>query len=107
MKEINKSIGENVWNRRIELGLTRDELSEKSDISTKYLYEIENGKKEMSVGIFIRLAKSLNTDCNSLVYGKSDENKFAYIENILSELSGDELMHAERILYHYSKACAK
>lgn len=41
----------------------------------------------MSVGIFMRLAKSLNTDCNSLVYGESDENKFAYIENILSELS--------------------
>ncbi len=107
MDDFNKIIGERVWNKRTELGLTRETLSEMADISTRFLYEIENGKRGMSAAVLVRLAKSLNTDCNSLVYGKSDENKFAYIENILSELSGDELMHAERILYHYSKACAK
>lgn len=107
MRKFNSTIGERVWNRRIKLGLTREELSEKADISTKYLYEIENGKKEMSTGIFIRLAENLKTDCNSLVYGESEKNKYVYIESMLSKLSDSNFKHAEQIIYHFCKACEK
>ena len=84
MNEFDKEIGQRIWNLRLRRGLTREELSEQADISAKFLYEVENGKKGISAKVLSKISKSLETDCNFLLYGEVNIESFAYIKNLLS-----------------------
>lgn len=105
MDNINKEIGKRIWELRNKNGYTREFLSEKANISARFLYEIETGKKGMSVQVLMRLASSLNTDCNTLISGEAETDKYAYIEGLLSGLSEENFRRAEWIIYHFCKAC--
>ena len=107
MENINKEIGKRIWELRNRNGYTREYLSEKANISSRFLYEIETGKKGMSVQVLMRLAGSLKTDCNTILYGEADKNKYSYIRIMLSELSEEDFCRAEQIIYHFCRACSK
>ncbi len=51
-KEFNLQMGKEIKDLRIELYYTRETLAELSGISSKFLYELETGKK----GCFVRYA---------------------------------------------------
>ena len=107
MNDFDKDLGKRIWQLRQERGLTREKLSELADISSKFLYEIENGRKGISAKVLYKLALSLKTDCNSLVYGNLDKNEFSYIENLLSTLNEMQLKNAEKVLFYFCDACKK
>lgn len=59
--------GNKIQKLRMENHLTRECLAEQADISFKFLYEIETGKKGCSAYVLYRLAKSLNVSADFLM----------------------------------------
>lgn len=51
-------------------GMTREEVAEKAGISTKFLYEVERGKKGISAQTLLRLSKTLSVSCDYLLVGE-------------------------------------
>lgn len=49
---------------------TRERLAEKVDISAKFLYQIEVGKKGFSADTLCRLSKALCVSCDYIMYGE-------------------------------------
>ena len=65
-----KDVGERIMCTRAMRGYTRDSLAELAQITPKFLYEIENGKKGFSVWVLYNLSKALNVDCDYILTGK-------------------------------------
>ena len=86
-----KEIGQRIRKRRLELGLTQDQASEKVGITTKYWSNIETNNIE-SVGLqtLYAIAVALNTNINYLL---SDYNEFVVfneIENIINKMTFEQ-----------------
>ena len=64
-----KEIGFRVRSLREANGYTRDALAVKIDISTKFLYEIEMGKKGFSAEILYKLSQTLAVSADSILTG--------------------------------------
>ena len=63
----NLRTGKKIKNLRMGKKLTREYLAESADISCKFLYEVETGKKGCSAYVLYRLAKSLNVSADFLM----------------------------------------
>jgi transcriptional regulator with XRE-family HTH domain len=60
MEDIYKHIGQVVKKRRIEMGLTQEELAEKTDLHPSYIGQIERGVKKISLLTLNKLSNGLN-----------------------------------------------
>lgn len=58
-------------------GMTSRNLAKAIGISTAYLSEIENGKKEGSISVFRNIAKALHVDVDDLFWGEGDKRPVA------------------------------
>ena len=89
----NVEIGLRIQEIRKECNMTREELAEKSEISTKFLYEVEIGKKGLSAESVYKIAKALSTSCDYLLTGegKCKNSK-------LDKLSQKQLKRLEKII---------
>jgi DNA-binding XRE family transcriptional regulator len=58
-------------------GMTSKELAKAIGISTAYLSEIENGKKEGSISVFRNIARALRVDVDDLFWGEDDKRPIA------------------------------
>lgn len=68
-KEWLAQVGERVWKCRTGLGLSREKLAERLDISPQYVSDIEQGKKCMSMAIFVELSQVLEVSLEYLAHG--------------------------------------
>lgn len=75
VSEFNVAIGERISKIRIAKGWNREEVAFRASISPKHLYEVESGKKSISVEKLVNLAKIFDVSCNYLIFGDSEENK--------------------------------
>ena len=106
-KEMNSNMqhvemGMRIWKMRKERRMTRDVLSEKADISPKFLYEIEVGKKGMSAETLLKIALALSVSCDYLLYG--DEKS---LSDRLSGLEPKQMERLERILELMREFCGE
>lgn len=69
------SIGERIRELRELQHYTREALAEKVDISAKFLYEIEAGKKGFSADTLGRLAQALSISCDYILFGEEIEHR--------------------------------
>lgn len=78
---------------RDQRGYTRESLAELADISNKFLYEIETGKKGFSAIVLYRLAEALDVTCDYILTGGSKAGN--YNTNLLGaiELFEEEKVH--------------
>ena len=83
MPEFYKKVGYRVRTLRTERHLSREEFAVMIDISSKYVYEIEKGTKNFSIGILFRICKALGIPSSVIL----DEN-VSMDELILNELVG-------------------
>ena len=67
-------VGRRVWSCRTDLGLSREKLAERLDISPQYISDIELGKKCMCMAIFVELSQVLEVGMEYLAYGSLPEN---------------------------------
>ncbi len=66
----NIQIGERIRELREVQNYTREGFAEKVDISSKFLYEIETGKKGFSADTLCRISKSLSVSCDYIMFGE-------------------------------------
>jgi len=66
---LHTNIGRKVAGRRRELGLTRESLAAgtKPPMSSKYLWEIETGRKKLSADMLRRIAVAMNISADWLL----------------------------------------
>lgn len=70
----NKIIGQRIREMREAHSYTREALAELVDISDKFLYEIETGRKGFSADVLCRLSKVLSVSCDYIMLGEEKEH---------------------------------
>ena len=104
MEELNYA--EMGWRIRIlreKAGYSRERFSEMANIGPKFLYELESGKKGMSVYTLHNISKALNVTYDYILTGKSENKNLDYIISVLSTFDNDKLAHMEQIVRHIAE----
>lgn len=95
----NKIVGERIKELRIAEGRSREGLAEEAEISAKFLYEIEIGKKNISAGTLLRLAKALSCSCDYIMTGeKEGTEKRSEVSRILNSMKKEQLEKVEEVV---------
>ncbi len=94
-------LGEHIRSRRTELCLSQEVLAEKVGISANTVSRIEGGQMSMTIGIFIKLVRALDTDADRLLgivpAGEADK-KYRDILYQISHLKTHEQRNALRMV---------
>lgn len=89
----NVEIGLRIQEVRKERNMTREDLAEKAEISTKFLYEVEIGKKGLSAESVYKISKALSISCDYLLTG-GGRSKYSKLD----KLSPKQLKQLEKII---------
>lgn len=71
----NREVGDRIRELREIQHYTREGLAEKIDISSKFLYEIEMGKKGFSAETLSRISAALSVSCDYIMFGENTGSK--------------------------------
>lgn len=93
-----RDIGLRVRTLREANDYTRDAFAEKIDISTKFLYEIEMGKKGFSVEILYKISKALCVSNDYLLTGNEFQKVPEKIVDVLEGFTPSQLARVHDIL---------
>jgi transcriptional regulator with XRE-family HTH domain len=75
MNNFNEGVGKRIKQQRLALQLSREELAYTVHISNKFLYEIEIGRKGISVQTLAKLAKALGVSADWVLDGDEPSRK--------------------------------
>ena len=91
------NIGERLREIRENMHMTREEFSEKIDITDSFLGQIERGERSLSVKTLRKVVKYTGVSADYLLFGKNSKNDVLNkINNILelnSETTSDFIYH--------------
>lgn len=92
-------IGQRLRQRRQELGLTREKMSELADIGTDYYGQLEVGTSQMSIDTLIKLSRSMHLSMEYILFGEGEKpgDPSAMID-LLQRCTPRELKLAEEVL---------
>lgn len=105
--ELNRAIGKRVRVQREKLHLSREELSEQIEVSSRFLADIELGAKGMSFQTLIRLSKELHVSTDYILLGETKDSNNEVIAEMIRHLDDDYLPELEAIICSYTKAIEK
>lgn len=95
----NVQVGERIRELREVQNYTREALAEKVDISAKFLYEIEVGKKGFSAETLCKIAQALSVSCDYIMFGEEKKHKCAdKIVCVLEMLKPNQVSKIQDIL---------
>ena len=100
------TVGERIMVLRNDRGYTREQLAELADISEKFLYEIETGKKGFSAMTLMHLSKALEVSLDYIMTGKGNRKYDDEIVATLEKFQPNTLEMVNRLLktaYEISK----
>lgn len=99
----NKLAGQRIREMREAHSYTREALAELVDISDKFLYEIETGKKGFSADVLCRLSKALSVSCDYIMFGEEKEHygmeKIICVLEMVEPKQRSRMQDILRILY--------
>lgn len=99
-------VGKRIRKLRESHKYTRDVLSEKADISSKFLYEIEAGQKGFSSAILLRLAQTFSVSCDYIMTGKGwNSTVVEQIDSIMEGLDEEQMGQMKNILQSIRDMC--
>lgn len=99
-------IGERIRELREIQCYTREALAEKVDISSKFLYEIETGKKGFSADVLCRLSRALSVSCDYIMMGEDVSNQGSeQISCLLESLGHQQVSRIRNVLLLLSDMC--
>ncbi len=78
---IKKEMGKRIEELREERGITRERLAEISGISTKFLYEIERGKKGFSAETLLKITSALSCSGDYILRGEEIDSNVSKINH--------------------------
>lgn len=92
------TIGARIRKQREYMGLTREQLAEKIEVTPKFCSDIELGVKGMSVPTLCRLSQVLSLSTDYILFGESEKVASNQIERMLEQCTAKEYGHAEKLL---------
>lgn len=96
-KVSNTEIGNRIKVLREGNKISREELADKAGISTKFLYEVENGKKGISAETLLKISQALCYSCDYILTGEN-KNDFQEINDVLNNFNKKQLKSIYEIL---------
>lgn len=85
--EENIAMGKRIAQLREDSGKTQKQLADKAGISVTFLSEVENGKRNISMGKLLSIADALDTTSDYLARGTYSENRPRTVDKFPPELS--------------------
>lgn len=99
-------IGERIRELREIKNYTREAFAEKVDISAKFLYEIEAGKKGFSADTLCRISVALSVSCDYIMLGEKAGNyESEKIMSMLESMKPVQVHQIEEILQILCEIC--
>lgn len=94
------SVGERVRAIRSRRGMTRKHLARHSDVSERYLAQLESGAANISLSLLARIATALDVDVAAFLPAEEQAtpNRHEPLFELIGTLSADQLQQAYRIL---------
>lgn len=96
-------VGERIRELREIQNYTREAFAEKVEISAKFLYEIETGRKGFSADTLCRIAQALSVSCDYIMLGEEGghhgEEKIVCVLNTLKPAQVNRIQNILKILY--------
>lgn len=86
MKNNQIIIGNRISQIRQNLNLTREVFSEKIDISTSYLTQLERGERNLSVNTLIKISQLADVNTDYILFGAVNHFNSSILNNILNIL---------------------
>jgi predicted transcriptional regulator len=68
-----KILGSHINEERVKKGLSIEKLAELSLVTPRFLYDVENGQKGISLETFIRIKSAINCSADCLLDGCEKE----------------------------------
>lgn len=84
-----KEMGTRIRRLREDKKMTREELANKTKITTKFLYEVECGKKGLSASNLFKISTALSCSCDYILQGVNNTDEESAIEELFSEILKD------------------
>lgn len=106
MKNIYFEAGSRIRMLREERRYTREYLAELSDISPKFLYEIEHGQKGFSADTLYRLSEALNTNSDFILFGEyrgRRDDEALRIFNMFDETKKETIIAIIELIYSFAE----
>ena len=100
-----QEIGHRIRFLRAANQYTRDKFAEKIDISSKFLYEIETGKKRFSVEILYKISKLLSVSTDYILFGVTEDKVSAKTRETLEQFNAEQLKQVQTILDTVLEMC--
>lgn len=92
-------IGQRLRQRRNELGLTREKMSELADIGAGYYGQLEVGTSQMSIDTLLKLSRSMHLPMEYILLGEGWEPGDAgAVIDLLKRCTPRELKLAEEVV---------
>ncbi len=99
------AVGERIRKKRVQLGMSQDELAEKIDRAPKYCSDIERGICGMSIETMISLSYNLDISLDYIIFGSLTEDEIARqnddqlaLLHILSKCNDRQRLYAIKLL---------
>lgn len=102
-----KEIGYRIRYLRESNNLTRDGLAELADISTKFLYEIEMGKKGFTAEVLYKISKAMNVSCDYILTGNEMKKIPERMIDILECFTPGQMGRVQDILRVVQEMCVE
>lgn len=96
---VRSEIGGRIKNLREARNYTREELAEKAEISSKFLYEVEKGRKGLSADTLLKISRTLSCSCDYILTGEEVPiEKGDQAEQLLQRFKGQERGYIVKLL---------
>ena len=104
----NIDIGERLRSIREGMNMTREQFSEKIDITDSFLGQIERGERSLSVKTLKKVVKYTGVSADYLLFGKDTNNEtIQKINNILTVNSAETSDFIYHIVMYSNDFCKK
>ena len=80
-------------------GYTREELAERAEISSKFLYEVEKGRKGLSADTLLKISRTLSCSCDYILTGETFiKNDDEQVTQLLQRFNDKDREYAVKVL---------
>lgn len=78
----NIEIGKRIYERRKQLNITQEKLSELADTTPQAISNYERGERELKASIIVKISRALNTTTDYILTGNDNAFSLGDIEDI-------------------------
>lgn len=98
-------MGKRIMQRRKQMNLSQEELSEIADVSPQLMSTAERGTKAIRPENLLKISKALGVSADYLLSGEVIDRDFDNISTKLKNLSPEQIRRIERIINECINLC--